>query len=199
LAAKLTEGALKNLFVSKVRVEMLKLFLLNPGAKFHVRGISRRVGAEINAVRRELDNLLRLGLLKREAFKNRLNYFPHEHFPYYDEVLGMVVKEAGLGKALTQGRGMRDLKFAFLSIPFLRGRVAGPNDIDLLIVGRVPMRRVADLVKEEEKRRGQEINYAVLTESEFEALKKRRDPLIFAALLQPKVLLTPGAERYFTL
>jgi|SRR3989344_8253983 len=193
------EGALKDLFVSQVRVDMLKLFMLNPKAKFHVRAITRRVGAEINAVRRELENLVKLGFLAREQFKNRLNYFPHEHFPFFDEVLGLVVKEEGLGKALTHGRGLGEFKFGFISVPYLRGRVAGPNDIDLLLVGRISMRKVSDLVEEEEKRRGQEINYAVLTEGEFEALKKRRDPLIIGALLQPKVLLTPGAERYLSL
>lgn len=195
----MAEGALKNLFVSQVRVNMLKLFMLNPKTAFHVRAITRKIDAEINAVRRELDNLIYLGLLKKEQFKNRLNYSLHEHFPFYDEVLGMIIKEEGIGKAIVQGRGMSGVKFAFISIPFLRGRPAGPNDIDLLIVGRVPMRRIADLVKEEEKRRGNEINYAILTEGEFEALKKRRDPLIVAALLQPKVLLTPGAEKYLIL
>lgn len=193
------EGALKDLFVSQVRVDMLKLFMLNPKAKFHVRAITRKVGAEINAVRRELENLVKLGLLAREQFKNRLNYFPHEHFPFFDEVLGMVVKEEGLGKALISSRGIGELKFGFVSVPFLRGRVAGPNDIDLLLVGRLSMRKVSDLVEEEEKRRGQEINYAVLTEGEFEALKKRRDPLIIGALLQPKVLLTQGSESYLAL
>lgn len=198
-ATSLVEGALKSLFVSQARVDMLKLFLLNPKNTYHVRGITRKIGTEINAVRRELDNLVGLGLLKREQFKNRLNYSLHEHFPYFDEVLGMVVKEEGLGAAIARGRGMGDVKFAFLSIPYLRGRVAGPDNIDLLVVGRASMRKIADLVKEEEKRRGQEINYAILTESEFEALKKRRDPLILGALLQPKVLLTPGAEKYLAL
>ena len=84
-------------------------------------------------------------------------------------------------------------------MPFLLGRVATPNDIDILMVGSVQMRRVGEIVKAEEKRRGQEINYAVLSELEFNELKKRRDPLILSALLQPKVILTPNSHEYLSL
>ncbi|HEB13829.1 MAG TPA: hypothetical protein ENI09_00250 [candidate division WWE3 bacterium] len=190
---------LKKLFVSQVRVDILKLFLFNAGEKYHVRGITRRVGAEINAVRRELDNLVDVKLLERSPYKNRLIYSMRRDFPHLNEILGMLVKEDGLGRIFVHGRGMGDVKFAFLSIPFLLGRVAEPEDIDLLIIGRVPVRKIGDLVKAEEKRRKQEINYAVLSESEFSELKKRRDPLVLGALLQPKVILTPGAEEYLTL
>ena len=97
------------------------------------------------------------------------------------------------------GRSVGDVKFAFISVPFLLGRAATPNDIDILMVGPVQMRRVGEIVKTEEKRRGQEINYAVLSEREFNELKKRRDPLILSALLQPKIILTPNSHEYLSL
>lgn len=191
-------GTLKKLFVSQVRVDILKLFLLRPAVSYHVREITRQVGTEINAVRRELANLTGLGMLQPNAQKNRIYYQLRHDFPLLGEVLGLVVKEEGLGKALV-GRTNRDVKFAFVSIPFLLGRAAGPEEIDILIVGRIPMTKVSGIVKEEEKHRGSEINYAVLSEKEFEELKKRRDPLIINALLQPKVVLTTGAENYLSL
>ena len=88
---------------------------------------------------------------------------------------------------------------SFVSIPFLLGRAAGPEDIDILVVGRIPISKISGIVKEEEKHRGNEINYAVLSEKEFGELKKRRDPLIINALLQPKVVLTVGSENYLSL
>ncbi len=192
-------GALKQLFVSQVRVNILKLFLLRPAVSYHVREITRRVGTEINAVRRELANLVSLGMLQSSPQKNRIYYQIRRDFPFLDEVLGLVVKEEGIGKSIIKGRGAGEVKFAFVSIPFLLGRVAETQDIDLLVVGRVPLRKIGDIVKEEEKHRGQEINYAVLSEKEFEELKKRRDPTIINALLQPKVVLTSGAESYLAL
>lgn len=190
---------LKDLFVSQVRVDILKLFLLHPGASYHVRGITRKVDTEINAVRRELENLVRLGLLKKTPQKNRLYYSVREEFPLLNELLGMVVKEEGVGRALTKGRKLGDVKLAFISLPYLKGRVADPDEIDLLIVGRVSSRRIAKLVKAEEKRRGQELNYSILSEGEFEALKKRRDPFLLSAIFQPKVILSPDAEGYLAI
>jgi hypothetical protein len=191
-------GALKKLFVSQVRVDILKLFLLRPAVSYHVREITRLVGTEINAVRRELANLSGLGMLQSTPQKNRIYYQLRHDFPFLGEILGLVVKEEGLGKALL-GRNNRDVKFAFVSVPFLLGRVAGPEEIDILVVGRIPLSKISAVVKEEEKHRGNEINYAVLSEKEFEELKKRRDPLIINALLQPKVVLTVGSENYLSL
>ncbi|NIT04554.1 hypothetical protein GTO10_06710 [Candidatus Saccharibacteria bacterium] len=194
------KGTLKKLLVSQVRIDILKLFLLKPEARYHVRAITRRVGAEINAVRRELENLISLGLLTRTSHKNRLIYSLREDFTHLNELLGLLVKEEGIGRALSGGRGLGEIKFAFISIPFLRGRTPEPTDIDLLVVGGSGLtRKITNLVQEEEKRRKQEINYAVLTEKEFEELKKRRDPLILKALLQPKVILTTEAQQYLTI
>jgi hypothetical protein len=187
-------GALKKLFVSQVRVDILKLFLLRPAVSYHVREITRRVGTEINAVRRELENLTGLGMLQPNPQKNRIYYQLRHDFPLLGEILGLVVKEEGLGKALL-GRNSRDIKFAFVSIPFLLGR----TDIDILVVGRIPVSKISVVVKEEEKHRGNEINYAVLSEKEFDELKKRRDPLIINALLQPKVVLTTGPDNYLSI
>jgi hypothetical protein len=92
-----------------------------------------------------------------------------------------------------------DVKLAFVSVPYLKGRVAGQDEIDLLIIGRVSSQKIAKLVKSEEKRRGQEVNYTILSESEFESLKKRRDPLLLSAIFQPRVILTPGAEEHLVI
>ncbi|MDP1710536.1 MAG: hypothetical protein Q8L46_01180 [candidate division WWE3 bacterium] len=194
-----TKGTLKRLFVSQVRVDILKLFLLRPAISYHVREITRRVGTEINAVRRELANLAGLGMLQSTPQKNRLYYRVRHDFPLLGEILGLLVKEEGIGKALMGGPGSGEVKFAFVSIPFLLGRKAGPEEIDLMVVGRITLKKVGDVVREEEKHRGHEINYAVLSEKEFAELKKRRDPLIINALLQPKVVLTVGAENYLKL
>ncbi|MFA6171730.1 MAG: helix-turn-helix domain-containing protein [Patescibacteria group bacterium] len=57
---------LTKLFGSKARVSILKLFFLNPKEKFYVRQIARRLGLQVNAAKRELDNLEKLGLLKSQ-------------------------------------------------------------------------------------------------------------------------------------
>ena len=42
------------LFGSKTRVKLLALFLTHPNESFYVREITRRLGEQINSIRREL-------------------------------------------------------------------------------------------------------------------------------------------------
>ena len=47
-------ASLQDLFVSKVRVKLLQIFLSEPKEIFYVRQLVRKADEEINAVRREL-------------------------------------------------------------------------------------------------------------------------------------------------
>ena len=66
---------LKKLFISKVRISILEVFLSNLDAAHHVRELVRILDEEINAVRRELMNLESAGLLKskKEMFTEFLD------------------------------------------------------------------------------------------------------------------------------
>ena len=61
------------LFGSKTRVKLLYLFLNNPGQAFYVREITRLIGEQINSVRRELANMLEVGIVARDRKSTRLN------------------------------------------------------------------------------------------------------------------------------
>src|SRR5581483_2755595 len=54
------------LFSSRVRVALLRLFLLNPDAPFHAQSLSAQIGARYSAVWKELVNLERAGIVASE-------------------------------------------------------------------------------------------------------------------------------------
>jgi DNA-binding transcriptional regulator YhcF (GntR family) len=54
---------LGKLFGSNARVKILKIFLLNPTKKYYIRQLARDLDLQVNSVRRELENLEKLGLL----------------------------------------------------------------------------------------------------------------------------------------
>src|ERR1700756_77628 len=62
------------LFGSKTRVKLLHLFMNNPGASFYVREITRLVDEQINSVRRELSNMLSIGIITSDTSDNKLYY-----------------------------------------------------------------------------------------------------------------------------
>src|SRR4051812_37894543 len=71
------------LFGSKTRVKLLYLFLNNPSRAFYVREITRRVDEQINSVRRELANMLNVGVIKSDSIDNKLYYEVDQNYPHY--------------------------------------------------------------------------------------------------------------------
>lgn len=186
---------MEELIVSRVRVKILQLFLSSPENLFHVREIVRRVSEEINAVRRELARMEKYGVVASEWRANRRLYRFRRDYLFYKELLGMVVKTTGLGGAIVKNKNtLGRLKYAFISTRFLRGDPAGPNDVDVLIVGQVVLPQLQSLIADEQTKREAEINYSPMPEEEFQFRVRRRDPFILRVLVQPKVMLIGNEE-----
>lgn len=77
------------LFGSKTRVKLLQLFYSNPNRAFYVREITRKIDEQINSVRRELSNLLSIGIITSDATNNRLYYEVNQDYEHYLP-LGMI-------------------------------------------------------------------------------------------------------------
>lgn len=74
---------IEQLFGSKTRVKLLQLFYSNPNRAFYVREITRKIDEQINSVRRELSNLLSIGIITSDATNNRLYYEVDQQYEYY--------------------------------------------------------------------------------------------------------------------
>ncbi len=188
---------LEELFVSRVRVKILQLFLSSPQESlFHVREIVRRVGEEINAVRRELARMEKFGIASSEWRANRRLYRFRKDYLYYKELLSLVAKSSGLGGSLIKNKSkLGKIKFAFLSSRFLKGLTTSSNDVDLLVVGQVVLPELQAIIADEQAKRESEINYSFMDEAEFKFRVRRRDPFILHVLVQPKVVLLGDEEE----
>ncbi|MFT4532055.1 MAG: hypothetical protein ACI9T8_000056 [Candidatus Saccharimonadales bacterium] len=80
---------IEQLFGSKTRVKLLKLFFSNPNRPFYVREITRKIEEQINSVRRELANMLSLGLITSEESNNKLYYEVNQKYEHYDALQSM--------------------------------------------------------------------------------------------------------------
>ncbi len=182
---------LEELFVSRVRVKILQLFLSAPQeALFHVRDIVRRVSEEINAVRRELARMEKFDMVSSEWRANRRLYHFRKDYVYYKELLSLVAKSTGLGGNLIKNKNrLGKIKFAFVSTRFLKGLSSPSNDVDLLVVGQIVLPELQAIIADEQAKREAEINYSFMDEAEFKFRVRRRDPFILYVLVQPKVML----------
>lgn len=188
---------LQDFMISRVRVKLLKLFFTQSEDMFFVREITRKTKEEINSVRRELDRMIEVGLLKSEQRGNRLYYLLNTRYVFFQELRQMVVKASGLGKKLRQlRRKLGTVDFVMFSGKFVRRKQASQGEVDILVIGEVVLAELSDLIKEEEQLVGREINYAVFSRDEFEFRKQRRDPFIMDVLYGTRIMVIGDEDEF---
>jgi hypothetical protein len=182
---------LEELFVSKVRVKILQLFLNSPqDSLYHVREIVRRTVEEINAVRRELARMEKFGMVVSEWRANRRLYKFRRDYLFYGELLSLVAKTQGLGGNLIKNKArIGKIKFAFVSTRFAKNFPSSTDDVDLLVVGNIVSPELQSIIADEQAKREAEINYSFMDEQEFKFRVRRRDGFILRVLTQPKIML----------
>lgn len=188
---------LNKIFVSEVRVKILKLMLLNPEKSLHVRAIVRAVDAEINAVRRELDNLISIDLFTKRQSSNRIYYTVNTAHPFFGDLISLVAKENGIAAKLYKSlKNLGDIEFIVLSKSFLRGRKSTALDVDLFIVGDADTVVLEKLIKEEEAKMGREINFSVMSSEEFKSRKRTMDQFTERILSQGRAMIVGDEEKF---
>ncbi len=175
----------EQLFGSKTRVKLLSLFYTNPNRSFYVREITRKIDEQINSVRRELANLLSIGIITSDANNNRLYYEVNQNYEHYKPLVAIFggasfVPEPTEEEAKTDkktplkpktnipaehplAKGLRatgHVELALLSGQFTRDESAG---IDVLIVGDVNQAKVAKFISELEASENKELRYVVIS------------------------------------
>lgn len=187
---------MEELFVSKVRVKLLKLFLTTEEPLLHVREIVRRIGEEINAVRRELLRMEKFSMVTSEWRANRRLYHFRRDYIFYPQLLGFVVKSSGLGGTIIKNKGrLGRIKYAMIATRFVKNQPSAQDDVDLLIVGQVVLPELQSIVADEQVKKTSEINYSYMDEAEFQFRVKRRDPFILRVLTQSKIMLLGDEEE----
>lgn len=185
---------IEQLFGSKTRVKLLQLFYSNPNRSFYVREITRKIDEQINSVRRELGNLLGIGIIVSENTNNKLYYEVNQKFEYYkplQEIFGGgVTKAAPKKKAQTDDDGAEEpiptelqsvghIDLAVYTGQFTRDETAG---IDFLVVGDVNRNALKKYVSELEAQEGKSIRYATMKLPEFQYRQAIKDR--FAASIE---------------
>lgn len=160
-----------SLFGSKTRVKLLYLFLNNLEKSFYVREITRMIDEQINSVRRELANMVSVGIVKQDAIDNKLYYSVNEDYPYVNPLMVIFSDKNNDDKKPASAswedsiKRIRGLKIAITAGKLDIGSIAS---VDLLLVGdNMPAVAIKNLIKRIEKAKKSEINYAIMTYDDF--------------------------------
>jgi hypothetical protein len=177
----------EQLFGSKTRVKLLQLFMSNPNRSFYVREITRKVEEQINSVRRELANLLSIGVITSDTSNNRLYYEVNQKFQHF-EALSMIFGDGTISKRLSkkstvaeaegsmslehQIQKLGNVQLALLSGQFTRDESGG---VDVFIVGDINKTQLENFMSELEKSEKKELRYVVFSEQDFRYRRQIKD------------------------
>lgn len=172
------------LFGSKTRVKLLHLFLNNPGKAFYVREITRLIDEQINSVRRELANMLNVGVITSDTADNKLYYEVNQRYEFYVPFRAIFADQAmtkSEGPAGSQVpwhslfENLAGVRLILLAGVLVKGSASA---VDLFVVGNTPTTKIKSIVKQIEKAEGREINYTLMSYDEFYYRLSVRDKFI---------------------
>lgn len=182
---------MEQLFGSKTRVKLLKLFMSSPNRSFYVREITRKIEEQINSVRRELANLLSLGIITSDSTNNKLYYEVNQKYENYEALrllfTGKKTRGSVKAEAAHDSADKKDKKETGKTVEMVSvdediwakvGNIAGllysgaftrdeSSPVDVLIVGDVTSSRVESAVAELEKEKNRELRYAIMELDEW--------------------------------
>lgn len=188
---------LERLFTSKTRVRLLETLLLNPTKEFHLREISRQIRVSAPYVRREMMNLMKLGLVLRRSQGNMTLFRLHRNSPIAEELKRIFLKTESFGQYIRSSlEEIGDVKFALIYGSFAKGEEAETSDIDLLIVGKINERKVLSVLERIEERVARETNYIAWTEEEFEEKARDRIPLLEEISTTPVIMIVGDLDEF---
>ena len=197
---------LERLFASKVRIKLLRLFLTNGLDSYYLNDICRKIGLNSTSIKKELENLKKINLIKETKAKVVLEksggkrkkakkikpkfkkyYVINKNFILYPELKALLIKSQLLLEEFLVKKIKKLGKVYYLALSgFFTG--AG-SKTDLLVVGRVNRKKLKYLIREIEKDLGKEINYTIMSLQEFKFRSDLTDRFLFDILENEKVIL----------
>lgn len=163
-------GTLSHVLFGKARGAILGLVYGHSDQSFYYRQITRQLnGMSSGTIQRELDTLVRLGLIHRSTVGKQVFYQANRDHPVFAELRGLVAKTVGVFQVL--GSALAPLGRR-VSVAFVYGSVArqeekAGSDIDLIVVGKVTLEDVLAQLADAEPSLGRAVNPTVYSAADF--------------------------------
>ncbi len=197
---------IEQLFGSKTRVRLLRLLMENCEQAFFVRELTRRIDAQLNSVRREIQNLIEVGILevvegdgedvegddetetKPGKKVNKKFYRTNLGFPFLEEMKSIMKKSAVMmnkpfiDELREKGR---------VDLVFLTGKFVDNFTIssDMLIVGDISEKALHTAIANFENELGREINFTYMPKEEYLYRAEVKDRFLSSLIDANKVVL----------
>lgn len=185
------------LFPVQYRRKVLAVLMMRVGQSFHLRELARLAGiASAGSLKKELDQLVRAGLIKLERVGNQTLFCANVDHPVFPELQGLVRKTSGLVDVLQQALQPlgEQVRVACVFGSTARGTDTAQSDIDVLLIGDVGFAQAMLALHDCQAILGREINPKVLSVSEWQERKQANNSFVLDVLGKPKLFVL-GSEH----
>lgn len=176
---------LKSLFTSSIRADVLSLLLSSPDEMFYVREIAKLLRKNPSGIKRELDNLEKMGILESERVANLRYLKANKDSPLYSELKNLITKSLGLPGALKAVLRAVGAKAAFIYGDYAEN--IDTDTVDLMVIGAEtsPIKEFRNIERKFKFR----ITWIEMEEEEYRTKRRRNDPSLKKILAAKRISL----------
>ena len=179
-----------NVFKSKTRKALFRLFFTNPQSEYYLRELERILDIPVSMIRKELLRLEEAGIFASSRKGNLVYFFLNKSYPLFEEMKSMVFKTIGI-KGLLKDilEKIKGVEAAFIYGSFAKNEENAKSDIDLFIIGKVDEDKLVTGIGKLEEVIKREINYSLYSKADVIKKKREKDPFISDLLEDSKIFL----------
>lgn len=179
-----------NIFKSKVRKELFRLYFSNPASEYYLRELERILDIPVSMIRKELLRLEYDGIFMSSRKGNLAYFYLNKSYPLYDELKSIVFKTIGIKGLLKDVlKKMKGIEAAFIYGSFAKNEEKANSDIDLFVLGKINEDTLVTEIGKLEKVLKREINYSLYTKDDLKKKKREKDSFVLDLIDSPKVFL----------
>ena len=182
----------------KTRQAILAATFLEPQKWWYMRELARHLHLTPSTLQRELDSLVRGGILRQRREGKHVYFQPATDSPIFEELRGLLLKTAGLADVIRKAlKPFTDrIQWAFIYGSLARVEEHAASDVDLMIIGRVGLAEVSSPLRKAEQRLNRAVNPTIYTSDQF-ASKVQSNHQFIAGVLRSKKIFLLGDAREF--
>lgn len=164
---------------SKVAIKLMDYYFLNPDAQHYINELARILELDPKNTETKLKEFEKIGLFKSEFRGKERYFFLAKDSPLLEHYRQIFLKTYGIEKRLKDMlQDIKGLKEAYIFGSYATNKMDSSSDIDILAVGSHSVLELQRLIAKLQKDTAREFNVTNLSQKEFAAKKKDKDPFI---------------------
>jgi predicted nucleotidyltransferase len=182
------------------RQGVLVATLLLPGKWWYLSELAGHLGTGASSLQREIEALVRAGILERRVDGRRSYVKVNENSPTFPELHGLMEKTAGIIPLLTKEivRFNNKIKWSFVYGSMARGEEDAASDVDVMLIGEVSTMEIVPAFRRVENVIGRPINETIFSERDFRDSLKKKNHFLRTVLRSDKIMLKGSEDELDT-